>query len=197
MRPPTRRSLGCARGAQLGQRDRQCRTIDECHRGCQNAPGKHHAAALGRYFAALPTLLEEETKMRMRKWIIAAAACMLSASAIAADAPSMILVNGSVLTMDASDRVTQAIAIRDGTIVVVGSDPEIRRMAGPDSEIVDLAGRTVIPGLNDNHLHFIRAGQTFRFETYWYDASNLEEGLAQMKSAAEKRGPGRPSRRRA
>jgi hypothetical protein len=54
--------------------------------------------------------------MRVRKWIIPAAACMLSASAIAADAPSMILVNGSVLTMDASDRVTQAIAVRDGTI---------------------------------------------------------------------------------
>jgi predicted amidohydrolase YtcJ len=93
--------------------------------------------------------------------------------------------------MDASDRVTEALAIENDKIVAVGSTAEIRKLAGPDTSVVDLGGRTVIPGLNDSHIHFIRSGQTYRLETYWYDVSTLEEALDQLKAAAEKRGPGK------
>jgi predicted amidohydrolase YtcJ len=105
--------------------------------------------------------------------------------------PTRILVNGKILTMDTSDRVVEALAIKDGEIVAVGSSADIRKLAGSETSVVDLGGRTVIPGLNDSHLHFIRAGQTYRFETYWYDASNVREALGQLKAAAAERGPGK------
>jgi hypothetical protein len=93
--------------------------------------------------------------------------------------------------MDASDRMVQALAIEGDKIVAVGSDAEVRRLAGLDTTIVDLGGRTVIPGLNDTHIHAIRGGQTFRRETYWYDATSLQDALDQMKDAAAKRGAGK------
>jgi predicted amidohydrolase YtcJ len=95
------------------------------------------------------------------------------------------------LTMDAGDRMAQALAIEGDKIVAVGSDAEVRRLAGPDTSIIDLGGRTVIPGLNDTHIHAIRGGQTFRRETYWYDAASLEDALARMKDAAAKPGGGK------
>lgn len=122
---------------------------------------------------------------------MAFAAGLLSTPALSAGAPSRILVNGNVLTMDPENRVVQALAIDGEKIVAAGSDDEIRRLAGPDTSVVDLKGRTVIPGLNDTHLHAIRAGQTFRFETYWYDATTLADAMALMKAAAAKRGPGK------
>src|SRR5580700_4983128 len=83
------------------------------------------------------------------------------------------------------------LAIKGDKIVAVGSDAEIRRLAGPDTSITDLGGRTVIPGVNDTHIHAIRGGQTFRRETYWYDVASLEDALARMKDAAAKRGAGK------
>ena len=105
--------------------------------------------------------------------------------------PTRILVNGKILTMDASDRVVEALAVKDGEIVAVGTSADIRKLAGPETSVVDLGGRTVIPGLNDSHLHFIRAGQTYHFETYWYDASTVQEALGRLKAAAAERGPGK------
>ena len=116
---------------------------------------------------------------------------MLSAQALATDSPTRILVNANILTLDASDRMAQALAIEGDKIVAVGSDAEVRRFAGPETSIIDLGGRTVIPGLNDTHIHAIRGGQTFRRETYWYDAASLDDALARMKDAAAKRGRGK------
>jgi hypothetical protein len=129
--------------------------------------------------------------MTKRKWTISFAACLLSAQALAAGPPTRILVNGNVLTMDASDHMAQALAIEGDKIVAVGSDADVRRLAGPDTSIIDLGGRTVIPGLNDAHIHAIRGGQTFRRETYWYDVASLEDALARVKDAAAKRGAGK------
>jgi len=104
---------------------------------------------------------------------IAFAAGLIPAYAFAADPPTRILFNGRVLTMDASDRVVQAVAIDGDRIVAVGSNDEVQRLAGPRTKVLDLGGRTVIPGLGDAHTHAIRGGQTYRFETYWYDVTTL------------------------
>ena len=58
----------------------------------------------------------------------------------------VILVNGTVLTVDANDRVAQAIAIRGSKIVAVGTTAEVERLAGPATQRIDLRGRTVTPG---------------------------------------------------
>ena len=76
-------------------------------------------------------------------------------AAVAQAAPAdIILVNGTVLTVDATDRVAQAIAIRGPRIVAVGTTAEVERLAGPGTRRIDLAGRTVTPGLIDAHAHF-------------------------------------------
>ena len=64
--------------------------------------------------------------------------------ALAAD---LLLINGRVLTMDAHDSVTQAIAVRDGKIVAVGSTAEVAPLAGAATRVIDLDGRTALPGL--------------------------------------------------
>ena len=83
----------------------------------------------------------------------------LAAGVARAEAPAdRVLTGGRVLTVDAEDRVAEAIAIRDGRIVAVGTDAEIARFIGPATERIDLAGRTATPGLIDAHVHFSQAG---------------------------------------
>jgi len=83
----------------------------------------------------------------------------LAAGLAQAEAPAdRVLTGGRVLTVDAEDRVAQAIAIRDGRIVAVGSDAEIAGFIGPETERIDLAGRTATPGLIDAHVHFSQSG---------------------------------------
>ena len=65
----------------------------------------------------------------------------------------LILRGGKIVTMDAAGRIAQALAVRDGRILAVGSDDEINRCAGAHTEVIDLAGRTVLPGLIDVHTH--------------------------------------------
>ena len=69
-----------------------------------------------------------------------------------------ILINGNVLTVDARDSVAEAVAIRDGRILAVGTTGDIEALAGPATERIDLAGRTVTPGLIDTHAHFAIGG---------------------------------------
>ena len=64
-----------------------------------------------------------------------------------------VLVNGHVVTVDARFSTAQAIAIKDGRFTAVGTTADIRKLAGPNTRVVDLHGRTVIPGLADGHLH--------------------------------------------
>ena len=64
-----------------------------------------------------------------------------------------ILVNGNVVTMDAKRAAVQAVAIKDGRILLVGDDQTVRNMAGDSSQVIDLSGRTVTPGLIDAHCH--------------------------------------------
>ena len=67
--------------------------------------------------------------------------------------PDLILVNGRVLTMNRSDTVAEAVAIKDDRILAVGSTREIEALAGSRTERIDLRGRTALPGLADIHVH--------------------------------------------
>jgi predicted amidohydrolase YtcJ len=66
----------------------------------------------------------------------------------------LVLINGKIITVDAHDSVTQAIAIHDGKIVAVGTNEEIRKLASKGARVIDLHGRTATPGLIDTHCHF-------------------------------------------
>ena len=101
-----------------------------------------------------------------------------------------ILVNGKIVTVDAQSSIREAVAIRDGRIAALGSSAEIRRLAGPQARVVDLQGRTVIPGLIDSHLHAIRAAQTFATEVNWIGAPSIGDALARVTAASRSMKPG-------
>jgi predicted amidohydrolase YtcJ len=65
----------------------------------------------------------------------------------------LVFVNGPVYTVDASRRWAGAVAVRSGTIVAVGTDDDVRAWTGAHTEVVDLAGRMVLPGFQDAHIH--------------------------------------------
>jgi hypothetical protein len=113
-------------------------------------------------------------------------ACVLAAPA-RAQAPDTLLVNGKVLTLDPQSSVREAIAIRDGRILATGTSAEMTRLAGPATRVVDLAGRTVVPGLIDSHMHAIRAALSFTTEVNWIGARSMSEALARVSAAARAR----------
>jgi predicted amidohydrolase YtcJ len=92
------------------------------------------------------------------RWSAAFALGCAGLAATADEPPDRILVNGRVLTVDAADRVAEALAIRDGRILAVGTTEDIERLAGHGTERIDLAGRTATPGLIDAHAHFSSGG---------------------------------------
>src|SRR5215210_3667158 len=72
--------------------------------------------------------------------------------------PDLVLHNARITTLDRQKPEADAVAIRDGRFVAVGSEREVMASAGPDAKRVDLKGRRVIPGLIDSHTHVIRGG---------------------------------------
>jgi predicted amidohydrolase YtcJ len=73
-------------------------------------------------------------------------------------APALVLTNGKVITVNARFDIAQAIAIDGDRIAAVGSDSDVRALAGPATQVIDLKGRAVIPGLIDAHAHLDREG---------------------------------------
>jgi len=114
------------------------------------------------------------------------AALALSGAALAqfpTPAPDTILLNGKIVVYDAEP--AQALAVRDGKIAALGRDSDIRALAGPSTRVIDLAGRTVIPGLIDSHIHAIRAGLTFQTEVHWIGVRTLAEALERLREKAK------------
>jgi len=81
------------------------------------------------------------------------------AGARAAEPADIVLINGKIVTVDDRFTTAQALAIKGQRIVAVGRNDDIRKRAGGDTRVIDLGGRTVIPGLIDNHSHWIRAAE--------------------------------------
>ena len=65
-----------------------------------------------------------------------------------------VILNGSVLTVNQQDDVTEAVAIRDGKILAVGSNSEIEAYIGDETNVIQAGGKTVMPGFVDAHIHF-------------------------------------------
>src|ERR1051325_1191019 len=122
--------------------------------------------------------------------VIAAAWLLAGATYAAAQAADSILVNGNIVTVDAQASVRSAMAIRGGRIAALGGDADIRRLAGPATRVIDVQGRTVIPGLIDSHMHATRAALSFSTEVNWIGAASLAEGLSRLHDAALKAKPG-------
>jgi predicted amidohydrolase YtcJ len=84
---------------------------------------------------------------------IAFLALFLDASPVPAQDADLILHNGKVVTVDRDFAIRQALAVKDGKLTRVGTDAEVLTARGPGTRVVDLAGKTVLPGLIDSHTH--------------------------------------------
>ncbi|PYV83356.1 MAG: amidohydrolase [Acidobacteria bacterium] len=107
--------------------------------------------------------------------------CVAHAQRMQAD---MILLHGRVYTVGAKHSWAQAIAIRDGKIVAVGSDKEMARYRGPATKVLDAKGHLVLPGITDCHVHFLDGSfslQRINLE----DTKNLDEALRRLKEYAD------------
>lgn len=83
---------------------------------------------------------------------------LLSIPSSAFPFPDKILINAKIVTVDANFSIADAVAIGGGRITAVGSNTEIGKLAGPETEVLDLGGKTVVPGFIDAHAHMDREG---------------------------------------
>lgn len=97
---------------------------------------------------------------------------------------SLILTNGQFHTLDKENPLAEAVAIKDGKILAVGTTAYAMSFAGEGSQRVDLKGHTVIPGLNDSHLHLIRGGLNYNLELRWEGVPSLADALRMLKEQA-------------
>jgi predicted amidohydrolase YtcJ len=126
----------------------------------------------------------------MRKSALAAA-CLLSVFSSYAQQPAdLILVHGKILTVDARDSIAQAVAVRQGKIVAVGSDQQILQLAGSNAKVIDLHGRTATPGLIDTHAHIADGGYNELYSVSLSDAATVGEVVNRVQAAAAKLKPG-------
>ncbi len=101
--------------------------------------------------------------------------------------PDLILHNGRITTLDPKYPEARNVAIKDGRIVGVDDAESYER--GPDTKVIDLQGRRVIPGLNDSHLHVIRAGLYYNMELRWDGVPSLADAMRMLKEQAQRTPP--------
>lgn len=102
----------------------------------------------------------------------------------------LVLLNGAVLTVDARDSVAEALAVSGGKIVAVGTNAEIKARVGPTTEVVDLAGRAVTPGLIDSHVHFSEADKLFNVDLSDPSVTSMDDVLQRVAARVKQARPG-------
>src|ERR1700751_2615554 len=104
------------------------------------------------------------------------------------DSGDLILINGKIITVDEKDSIAQALAIHNGKILAVGTNEEIRKIAGKDARVIDLRGRTATPGLIDAHCHFDETAAIYGIELSKITKISEAVALVRQKIATHKPG---------
>ncbi len=95
-----------------------------------------------------------------------------------------LIVHNAKIATNSVPSFVQAIAIADGKVVASGRDQEILRQRGPETRVIDAGGRTMVPGLNDSHMHPIRGGLNYNLELRWDGVPSLADALRMLKEQA-------------
>jgi predicted amidohydrolase YtcJ len=98
----------------------------------------------------------------------------------------LILFNGNFHTVDKEKPTASAVAIGAGKFVAVGTDAEIMSLRSSATQVIDMHKRTVIPGLNDSHLHLIRGGLNYNLELRWEGVPSVADALRMLKDQADR-----------
>ena len=96
----------------------------------------------------------------------------------------LILLNGNFHTIDKAQPLASAVAIKDGKFLVVGDAEAAMRHRSDATKVVDLNGRSVVPGLNDSHIHLIRGGLNYNLELRWEGVPSLADALRMLREQA-------------
>jgi len=120
-------------------------------------------------------------------FVLAAAPAIGQAQQAPAD---IILTNGKVITVDNRFSIAQAVAVRGDRIVAVGTTADITRLAGPNTRRIDLAGKSVVPGLIDNHAHLMEEGKIWLQELRLDGVTTRRQALEMMRAKAATLKPG-------
>jgi len=127
--------------------------------------------------------------MTRRLWIVTSAVLMttVAGGAARAQAPAadLLLTNGKIITVDGKFTVAQAVAIKGDRIVGVGTNAQMAQMAAPNARRIDLHGRSVVPGLIDNHMHLLRAGTTWTRELRFDGIESRRQALEMIAARAK------------
>lgn len=105
------------------------------------------------------------------------------------DAADLILLGGRFTTMNRSRPFAEAVSIRAGRFLSVGAASQVMREKGPATRVIDVKGRTVIPGLIDSHTHPIRGGLNYNLELRWDGVPSLFDALALLREQARRTPP--------
>jgi predicted amidohydrolase YtcJ len=84
-----------------------------------------------------------------------------------AQQPDTIFYNGKITTLDRKNPEVCALALAGGAVAAIGSDKDMRALAGKNARHIDLKGKRIVPGLNDSHTHLIRGGLNYNMELRW------------------------------
>jgi predicted amidohydrolase YtcJ len=127
---------------------------------------------------------------------LAAAAALLASPrpTLAAEPADLVLKNAVVHTVDAKRPRADAVAVRGNRIVAVGSTAEVQAFVGPKTRVLDLAGRTVVPGFDDSHAHMLGIGFA-RLDVDLVGAHSYAEVVERVARAVKGRRPGTPTPR--
>ncbi|MEX3786454.1 amidohydrolase [Paraburkholderia sp. BR14374] len=98
-----------------------------------------------------------------------------------ATAPDLILHNGRFTTLNRANPTASAVAIKDGEIIAVGDNADVISLTGSATKVIDLKGRSVLPGLIDNHTHVVRGGLNFNMELRWDGVRSLADAMNMLK----------------
>lgn len=102
----------------------------------------------------------------------------------------LIIRNAKIATLDEKGTFAEAVAVKDGRILAVGAEADVMPHAGDATRVIDAGKRTVIPGLNDSHLHVIRGGLNYNMELRWDGIRSLADALHMLKVQAQRTPPG-------
>jgi predicted amidohydrolase YtcJ len=122
--------------------------------------------------------------MRFLVLFLAGLAAISSASimrADASDAADLVLLNGKIATVDEKFTIVEALAVKDGKILRVGTNREVLEIKGDETELVDLGGKMVLPGLMDSHTHPTSASM-FEFDHRVPEMESIEDVLEYLGS---------------
>jgi hypothetical protein len=101
----------------------------------------------------------------------------------------LIVMNGHIATQDDRRSFVSAVAIKEGRFLAVGTDKEMMAYKGDTTQVINVGGRTVIPGLNDSHLHLIRGGLNYNLELRWDGVPSLADALRRLRAQVQRTPP--------